>query len=53
MYGKADSGILRVILQRILVVNEFEVLFLTFQGGTPGEGMGRLWRRQFQNVKNF
>ena len=36
MYGKADSGILRVILQRILVVNEFEVLFLTFQGGTPG-----------------
>ncbi len=49
MYGKADSGILRVILQRILVVNEFEVLFLTFQGGTPGEGMGRLRRRQLQN----
>lgn len=50
MYGKADSGILRVILQRILVVSEFELRFLTFQGGTPGEGMGRLWRRLWKNV---
>ena len=53
MYGKADSGILRVILQRILVVNEFEVLFLTFQGGTPGEGIGKFWLRQFQKFKNL
>ncbi len=41
MYGKADSGILRVILQRILVVNEFEVLFLNFSGRDAGRGDGQ------------